>query len=66
MSVIHQPNIIKRIKKACERYQNLSKVEKGKKQKHGCECYKHLSEDETDKLVKYRKKFYKMRKNTLL
>ena len=66
MSVIHQPNIIKKTKKACERYQNLSKEEKGKKRQYGCECYKHLLEDETNKLVKYRKKCYKMRKNTLL
>ena len=41
-------NIIKKIKKdykkkkACERYQNLSKEEKEKKQQYGCESYKSL------------------------
>ena len=32
-------------KKACERYQNLSKEEKEKKQHYGRERYKNLSED---------------------
>ena len=32
--------------KAHERYQNLSKEEKEKKQQNVCECYKNLSEDE--------------------
>ena len=54
------------IKKACERYQNLSKEEKEIKQQYGCKCYKNLSEDEKNKLVEYRKKYYEMRKNTLL
>ena len=52
-------------KKACERYQNLSKEEKEKKWQYGCERYKNLSEDEKQKLVEYRKK-YRMRKNTIL
>ena len=33
-------------KKACERYQNLSKEEKEKKWQYGRERYKSLSEDE--------------------
>ena len=67
----NQLNIIKKIKKdckkACERYQNLSKEEmkKKKKQNHR-ECYKNLSEDEKQKLVEYRKKYYGMRKKALL
>ena len=43
-------------KKACERYQNISKEEKGKKEKYGCQRYKNLSEDEKQKVVEYRKK----------
>ena len=39
-----------------ERYQNLSKEEKEKKQQYGRECYKNLSEYEKQKLVEYRKK----------
>ena len=37
----------------CERYQNLSKEEKEKKQEYGRKPYKTLSEDEKQKLVKY-------------
>ena len=37
-------------KKARERYQNLSKEEKGKKGRFGREGYKNLSEDEKQKL----------------
>ena len=37
-----------------------------KKQHYGCEEYKNLPEDEKQKLIEYRKKYYKMRKNTLL
>ena len=52
---IYQLNIIKKIKKdykkARERYQNLFKEGKGKKQQ---------------KLAEYRKKYYRMRKNALL
>ena len=47
-------------RKARERYQNLSKVEKG------CKRCKNLSEDEKEKLVEYRKKNYRMRKNAFL
>ena len=32
-------------KKACERYQNLSKEKKGKKQQYDHERYKNLAED---------------------
>ena len=45
-------------KKPHERYQNLSKEEKGKKWQYGRERYKN-------KLVEFRKK-YRMRKNALL
>ena len=66
---IYQLIIIQKIKKttkkACERYQNLSKEEK-KQQQYGCKHYKILSEDEKNKLVDYRKKYYRIRKNTLL
>ena len=49
-------------KKACERYENLSKEEKEKKWQYG---YKSLSEDEKQKPAEYRKK-YRMRKIALL
>ena len=62
----YQENKERLQKKACERYQNLSKEKKKKKQQHGCEHYKNLSEDEKQKLVEYRKKYYRMRKNALL
>ena len=39
------------------------KKEKEKNQKYGCERYKNLS-DEKEKIVEYRKKYYRMRKNT--
>ena len=42
-------------KKARERYQNLPKEEK-KKRQHDRELYKNFSEDEGNKLVEYRKK----------
>ena len=70
MSKTYQLNILRKqrrtTKKAFERYQNLSKEEKEKKRQHVCECYKNLSENEKQKFVEYRKKFYRMRKNTLL
>ena len=63
----YQENKERLQKKACERYQNLSKEEKGKKQQYGRERCKNLSEDEKkNKLVEYRKKYYRMRKSTLL
>ena len=46
-------------KKARERYQNLSKEEKGKKEQYGHERHKNFSEDEKQKLVEYRKNFIK-------
>ena len=54
---LYQLNIINKIKKgykkkACERYQNLSKE---KKEKSGNMAV-NLSEDETQKVVEYRKK----------
>ena len=56
MSKIYQLNIIKKItedykKKACERYQNLSREEKQNKQQHFHERYKTLSQDEKQKLL---------------
>ena len=67
---IYQLNIIKKIKKttkkARERYQDLSKEEKWKKQQYHCECYKNLSENEKKKLVDLEKKYYRMTKNALL
>ena len=63
-------NIVKKIKKdykkACERYQNLSKEEKEKKQQYGDEPYKNTSEDEKRKLFEYRKKYYRVRRNVFL
>ena len=45
----------KTAKKVCERYQNLSKEEKDKKQQNGCERCKNLPENEKQKLFKYGK-----------
>ena len=41
---------------ARERYQNLSKEEKEKKQEYGRQRYKNFALDEKNKLVGYRKK----------
>ena len=38
-----------------QRYQNLSKEEKEKKQHYGCGRHKNLLEDEKENLVEYRK-----------
>ena len=38
-------------KKACEKYQSLSKEEEEKQRQYGHERYKHLAEDEKQKLV---------------
>ena len=53
-------------KKARERSQNLSKVEKEKKQQDGPDHYKNFSKSGKQKLVQYRKNYYRMRKNALL
>ena len=71
MSKIYQLNIIKNIKKyykkkACERYQNLSNEEKGKKQQYGYKLYKNLSDDEKQKLAEYRKNIIAKKKNAWL
>ena len=58
----YQGNKKKTTKTFCERYQNLSKEEKQKKQQYGREHYKNLSEAEKQKLVEFRKKYYRMRK----
>ena len=52
-------------KKACKKYQNLSKEEK-KKWQYGHEWYKNFSEDEKQKLAEYRKKYCWVRSITLL
>ena len=44
----------------------LKKKKKEKKRQYGVERYKDLLLDEKQKLVEYRKKYHKMRKNTLL
>ena len=62
----YQENKERLQKKACERYQNLSKGEREKNQQYSRACYKYLSVDENNKLVEYRKKYYKMRKKALL
>ena len=49
-------------KKACERYQNFSKVEKEKKPQYPHERNKNIPEDEKQKLVEYRKKIYNEKK----
>ena len=48
-----------------EKYQNLSKKRRSKKQQYGREGCKNLPEDEKQKFFEYRKK-YKMRKDALL
>ena len=53
-----------RLKKARERYQNLSKEKKEKKGQYDREPYKNLSEDGKSKLVEYGRKYYGMIKNT--
>ena len=53
-------------KKACKKYQNLSKEEKEKKWQYGHEWYKNFSEDEKQKLVEYRKKYCRVRNIALL
>ena len=50
--------------KARERYQSFWRRKRKQKQQYGGERYKNRSEDEEQKLVAYRKKYYKMRKNT--
>ena len=64
---LYQLFIIKKIKKdytkrTCERYQNLSKEEKEKKQQYGCERHRNLIEDEKNKLVEQRKKCLELEK----
>ena len=53
-------------KKACKKYQNLSKEEKEKKWQYGHEWYKNFSEDEKQKLAEYRKKYCRVRNIALL
>ena len=58
----YQENKERLQKKACKRYQNLSKEQKEKKWQHGCKRYKNLSEDKKQKLVEYRKKYHRITK----
>ena len=53
-------------KKACKKYQDLSKEEKEKKWQYGHEWYKNSSEDEKQKFAEYRKKYCWVRSITLL
>ena len=46
----YQENRERLLKKARERYQNLSAEEKETRQQYGRECYKNLSENEKQKL----------------
>ena len=63
-SAKHYQNNKERLqKRACERYESLSKEEKEKKQQYCCEWCKILSEDEKQKLMEYSKKYNKTRKN---
>ena len=62
----HQENKEILQKQTYERYQSHSKVEKEKKRLYGPKRYKNLSENEKNKLVEYRKKYYRIRKNSLL
>ena len=55
----YQDNKKRLPKKVRERYQSLSKEEKGKKQQYGRERYKNLYEDGKQKLVEYRKNITK-------
>ena len=56
-----------KIKKGCqkgrERYQNLSKEEKEKRNNMVIDVTKNLSEDEKQKLFEYRTKHFRMRIN---
>ena len=62
----YQENKERLQKKACERYQSLSKEEKEKKSDNmAVNLAKNLAEYEVNKLVEHRKK-YRMRKNNLL
>ena len=62
----YQENKERLQKKACEICQGLSKEEKEKKQQYDCECRKNLPEHKKQKLAEYSKKYYRMRKSTLL
>ena len=42
------------------------KKKKNRKRQYCCERYKNISEDKKQKLIEYRKKHYRMKKNTLL
>ena len=62
----YQENKDRLQKRACKRYQNLSKEEKEEKQQYGRERYKNFSEDEKQKLVEYRKKYYRTKRKSLI
>ena len=62
----YQENKERLQKEAHEKYQYLSKEEKGKKPQYGRERYKNLSENAKQKPVEYRKKCHKMRKKCFI
>ena len=62
---VYQLNIINKIKLVKD-IKIFLKKKKKKKRYFDCESYQHLSEDKKQKLVGYRKKYYRMRKNSLL
>ena len=53
----------KTTKKACERYQNLSKEEKEKEQQYGRERSKNLSKDENKSLLSIEKNILELEKS---
>ena len=58
--------IKKNYKKAHERYQSFSKEETGKKRQNGRERYKICQKMKRKSWLSTEKKYYKMKKNTLL
>ena len=62
----YQQNNKERLQKKLVKDQSLSEKEKEKKQLYDHERYKNYHKIKKQKLVEYRKKCYKMRKNTLL
>ena len=62
----YQENKERLQKKARERYQNLSKQEKGNKSDNMVVNVTKISQKMKKTLVDYRNKYYRMRKNALL
>ena len=55
-----------RLKKSLQKISKSLQKRNRKKWQYGRKHYKNLSKGEMQKLVGYRKKYYRMRKNTLL